>query len=255
METFTKEELTLEPCKYEYLDHTADVQLHAWGDSLKEAFEQCGIAMFGYMTELPTVEIKQCSEIEATGHDLDTTREQAYVYAISSAALTYTMARACASGTLYHCTCGSKPDEPPNSNFQWGGCGDNIRWGVYFAKRFIDNVEKLNVSKTRKRKRGNENDEERKNKLLKEEIAACVVKRRVLLEPREFPCDFFLWRFIKDLVYSIPIDTIEALREQVGNAATTIRTTNNRGMLERVVEESFCWRLHYCIDNLAGHFE
>ncbi|CAH1369298.1 protein archease-like [Tenebrio molitor] len=71
MGTFTKEELTLEPCKYEYLDHTADVQLHAWGDSLKEAFEQCGIAMFGYMTELPTVEIKQCSEIEATGHDLD----------------------------------------------------------------------------------------------------------------------------------------------------------------------------------------
>ncbi|XP_053681041.1 protein archease-like [Anopheles nili] len=49
--------------KYEYLDHTADVQLHAWGDSLKEAFEQCGMAMFGYMTELPTVEIKNCYQI------------------------------------------------------------------------------------------------------------------------------------------------------------------------------------------------
>ncbi|EFA04039.1 protein archease-like [Tribolium castaneum] len=71
METFTKEELTLPPCKYEYLDHTADVQLHAWGDSLKEAYEQCGLAMFGYMTEINTVEIKQCSEIEATGDDLD----------------------------------------------------------------------------------------------------------------------------------------------------------------------------------------
>ncbi|XP_044266403.1 protein archease-like [Tribolium madens] len=71
METFTNEELTLPPCKYEYLDHTADVQLHAWGDSLKEAYEQCGLAMFAYMTEINTVEIKQCSEIEATGHDLD----------------------------------------------------------------------------------------------------------------------------------------------------------------------------------------
>lgn len=65
------EDLTLPECKYEYLDHTADVQLHAWGDSLKEAFEQCGMAMFGYMTTLSTVEIKQVEEIEAHGHDLE----------------------------------------------------------------------------------------------------------------------------------------------------------------------------------------
>ena len=37
---------------FEYLDHTADVQLHAWGPTLKEAFEQCAKAMFGYITEL-----------------------------------------------------------------------------------------------------------------------------------------------------------------------------------------------------------
>ncbi|XP_018331314.1 protein archease-like [Agrilus planipennis] len=70
-EVFSEEELKLPPCKYEYLDHTADVQLHAWGDSLKEAFEQCGIAMYGYMTELETVEIKQSAIIEAEGHDLE----------------------------------------------------------------------------------------------------------------------------------------------------------------------------------------
>jgi hypothetical protein len=52
----------------------------------------------------------------------------------------------------------------------------------------------------------------------------------VLLEPREFSRDFL---YMKDLVYSIPIDTIEVfLREWVENAATIIR--NNRGMLERV---------------------
>jgi len=70
MASFTTEELAIPPCKYEYLDHTADVQLHAWGDSLKEAFEQCVVAMFGYMTEIEKVDIVEPQEIEAQGHDL-----------------------------------------------------------------------------------------------------------------------------------------------------------------------------------------
>jgi len=57
--------------KYEYLDHTADVQLHAWGDDLKEAFEQLAISMFGYMTEIDTVDmLEESEEIVAEGHDM-----------------------------------------------------------------------------------------------------------------------------------------------------------------------------------------
>jgi SHS2 domain-containing protein len=47
------------------------VQLHSWGVDLKEAFEQVGMAMYGYMTELDAVEIKERHEIEASGDDLE----------------------------------------------------------------------------------------------------------------------------------------------------------------------------------------
>ncbi len=59
--------------KYEYLDHTADVQLHSWGSSLKESFEQIAMAMFGYMTEIENVEMNSSQEIEINleeGNDL-----------------------------------------------------------------------------------------------------------------------------------------------------------------------------------------
>jgi hypothetical protein len=50
---------------------------------------------------------------------------------------------------------------------------------------------------------------------------------------------------MKDLVFSIPIDTFEVLRKRVEHAASKI--CNNKGMLERV-EESFRRRLHYCVE-------
>ena len=66
------------------------------------------------------------------------TREQAFVYALASASLTRTVARTCASGQYKHCACGSFPRHPPDGNFKWGGCGDDVKYGKRFAKSFTD---------------------------------------------------------------------------------------------------------------------
>nr|XP_002731823.1 PREDICTED: protein archease-like [Saccoglossus kowalevskii] len=55
---------------YEYLDHTADVQLHSWGSTLEESLEMVVQSMFGYMTDINTVEMTDTQRIEAEGHDM-----------------------------------------------------------------------------------------------------------------------------------------------------------------------------------------
>lgn len=55
---------------FEYLDHTADVQLHAWGDSLKEAFEKVALCMFNYMTPLHGI-VNGLLERNRSGEDDD----------------------------------------------------------------------------------------------------------------------------------------------------------------------------------------
>lgn len=56
---------------FEYLDHTADVIIHAWGTSLREAFVNAGKGLFGYMTDTSKVEPRESRTIEATGSDLE----------------------------------------------------------------------------------------------------------------------------------------------------------------------------------------
>lgn len=56
--------------QYEFLDHPADVQLHAWGDTLDEAFEQVTIAMFAYITDITTVSIESHIDVEVEGIDM-----------------------------------------------------------------------------------------------------------------------------------------------------------------------------------------
>nr|XP_054756485.1 protein archease-like [Lytechinus pictus] len=55
---------------YEYLDHTADVQLHSWGPTLKDSFESVVQAMFDYMTDIRCVESTINHEVSVEGDDM-----------------------------------------------------------------------------------------------------------------------------------------------------------------------------------------
>eukprot|EP00741_Cyanophora_paradoxa_P013120 tig00020675_g12673.t1 len=57
---------------YEYLDHTADIQLHSWGATTEEAIASVIIAMMNYITDLDLVEIdgSLTRTVTASGHDM-----------------------------------------------------------------------------------------------------------------------------------------------------------------------------------------
>ena len=64
--------------KFEYLDHTADVQIHSWGATLREAFEHAGHAMYNYMVPLDDIRVNERVpelRVHVTGHD-----EQSLLY-------------------------------------------------------------------------------------------------------------------------------------------------------------------------------
>jgi len=61
--------------RFEFLEHTADLYIAAYGKSLEEAFENAAYATFEGMTDLDKVQPKLEDTVEVEGHD-----EQALLY-------------------------------------------------------------------------------------------------------------------------------------------------------------------------------
>ena len=61
--------------RFEFLEHTADLYIAAYGSSLEEAFENAAYAMFEGMTDLAKVQPLREDTFEAEGND-----EQALLY-------------------------------------------------------------------------------------------------------------------------------------------------------------------------------
>lgn len=65
-------------------------------------------------------------------------RESSYLYALSSAALTYSITTACSEGRLIGCSCDESKKGRVVNGHMWSGCSDNINYGMAVAENFLD---------------------------------------------------------------------------------------------------------------------
>jgi len=56
---------------YEQIDHTADIGIHAYGDTLTEAFEETAKGMFSIITDISKVEGKKKRKLEIKSENLE----------------------------------------------------------------------------------------------------------------------------------------------------------------------------------------
>ena len=72
-------------------------------------------------------------------------REQAFVFALSSTAVLQAVAKTCSTGAASKCGCGRSPSASVEvgggggvEGFKWGGCADNVAFGAEFSRAFCD---------------------------------------------------------------------------------------------------------------------
>ncbi len=57
--------------KYKFINHTADVGIKVWGESLESLFENAAYSMFDILTELDKVKVKESLGVEIEGKRTD----------------------------------------------------------------------------------------------------------------------------------------------------------------------------------------
>lgn len=77
-------------------------------------------------------------------------RETAFAYAITAAAVSHSISKACAAGQLKTCTCDGhyKEGKVTSAGWEWSGCSDNIHYADKLAQRFLNSGERYRDFRT-----------------------------------------------------------------------------------------------------------
>ncbi|GFO44429.1 hypothetical protein PoB_007093400 [Plakobranchus ocellatus] len=68
------------------------------------------------------------------------TKEASFVYAITTAGVTYAITQACSLGNLESCGCDQdkRDGQLTSAGWRWGGCSADIRYGLRMTRKFMD---------------------------------------------------------------------------------------------------------------------
>jgi len=72
--------------------------------------------------------------------DRPTTKETAFVHAITAAGIAYTLTKNCSTGDFPDCVCDNRITRR-QMGWEWGGCSDNFHFGSQVARQFLDTAE------------------------------------------------------------------------------------------------------------------
>lgn len=78
-------------------------------------------------------------------------RESGFIHAITAAGIVYSIATACSLGSLSDCACdktriGVIPRQ--QEIWKWGGCSDNIRYGMIYAKHLVELLDAVHQARS-----------------------------------------------------------------------------------------------------------
>jgi len=62
------------------------------------------------------------------------------VYAVTAAGLVHAVTRSCSAGNVTECSCDTKLQGGGSASegWHWGGCSDDIHYGMAFSRSFLD---------------------------------------------------------------------------------------------------------------------
>lgn len=120
--------------------------IHSVSDGARKGIQQC---QYQFRNERWNCTTKDDQNV--FGSTLDRgSRETAFIYAVTSAGVVHAVTAACSLGNLTECTCDmQRQGMPTPEGWKWGGCSDNIRYGIQFARQFVDAPERAIQKKQR----------------------------------------------------------------------------------------------------------